>query len=121
MAKPVTTIEKSYEETAKVYRLTGVENQGISSFESVLLYEDVPCGFSRWTDKWRRSGLGALGESHQSLYYGALLFLAPGWEILPGDVVEVNQLGMVTAYEVMGNPTRYPTHQEVFLAKRGLA
>lgn len=110
-----------FTESAKVYRFTTTNTEGISNQELTCVYEDIPCGLNRWGNRLRRTGNGSFQSSHQHIEYAAVLYLPLSYGVYAGDVVEVEQLEQTSQYKVLGVSSRYATHQELFLVEKTVA
>lgn len=109
-------IERTYEDTATVIRVrpaTGIDH--ITRNEPVTVCEAAPCGLSQ-------TGVAGSGQApaQNKVECDGVLFLAPEWPIKPGDRVEVQRLGAVLAFEAVGRPAVFATHQEITLRERGM-
>jgi hypothetical protein len=109
-------LEATYEDNATILRVQDVQDGSLTRQEEQPVYSTVKCGLSR-------GGSDSSGQTAMQhiIDFDATLFLAPEWNILPGDRVDVTRLGAVYSFMVEGRPTVYPTHQEVRLKERGLS
>lgn len=108
-------LELTYEDTASIIRMTDTSVGAIDKMAPTAVYEGVRCGLSRTSDRSKQTA------AQQDIEYDAVLFLAPELSVEAGDTAEVTRFGSVLNFEVVGIPTRYATHQEVFLKARDLA
>lgn len=107
-------LESTYEDTATVLRMEDGLVGAIDRPVLKTLCENVPCALSRSGNRSKQT------TAQQDIEYDGVLFLAPEWDVQPGDTVEVKRFGGAYRFEAVGRPAVYATHQEVFLKERGL-
>lgn len=104
-------LEKGYIGKCKVFCFENVKNDhGAMETIEVETYRDIPCKLSY--EKISQSAEnGMLFGVSQTI----MLFLAPDIEIKSGSKIEIIQNGVSEVYNSSGEPSRYPTHQEIQL------
>lgn len=117
-------LESTYEDTVKVSRT--VPTRGTSNISKSIpnvIYDEIICALSlSGSDKSNQT------KAQNTIDYDAIVFLAPDFNILPGDTIQVKRFGrdnpnstILLNYEAIGRPSIYPTHQEVKVKDGDLA
>ena len=116
-------IEATYEDIATVKDMrpqTGPDK--VTHMVEIEVYTDVACALSAKTDRSDQT------DAQHTIEYDMVLFAAPYLAIKAGQTVMVRRFGrddpgslLVHAFEVVGRPIVYATHQEVALKARDLA
>ena len=117
-------IEMTYEDTATISRtepVTGANH--ITKAVPVVKYSEIICALSySGSDKSQQT------NAQNEVDYDAVLFASPDHPVLPGNRVSLTRFGRVDpasqrllAFEVVGRPAVYATHQEIQVKDGDLA
>lgn len=82
---------------------------GITDFQRVPLYRDIPCKLSFSTQPPVEQG--DTGQASQQVK----LFLSRGYELPPGCEIQVDRDGKQFGYKLSGLPAVFSFHQEIEL------
>ena len=109
-------IEMTYEDTATISRtepMTGANH--ITKAVPAVKYSGIICALS-----YSGSNKSQQTDAQNEVDYDAVLFASPALLILPGDRVSLKRFCRVDptsqrllAFEVVGRPAVYATHQEI--------
>lgn len=117
-------IEMTYEDTATISRVedaTGANK--ITKSVPAVIYSEIICALSySGSDKSEQT------KAQNEVDYDAVIFAAPDLLVLPGDTVSLKRFGRddpssqrVLAFQVVGRPAIYQTHQEIRVKDGDLA
>lgn len=117
-------IEMTYEDTATISRtepVTGPNN--ITKAVPVVKYSEIICGLSySGGDKSQQT------DAQNEIDYDAVIFASPDLLVLPGDRISLKRFGRedptsqrLLAFQVVGRPAVYATHQEIRVKDGDLA
>jgi hypothetical protein len=102
-------LERLYDGLCTITHQTEVvDDDGISSFEDVVIAENVPCRVSIGSSPYASQG-NDIATVNQTI----TLFLPPEIEIKQGAKIEVTQYGVVAHYKCAGVPAVYDVFQSV--------
>lgn len=110
-------LEATYEDIATVSRTKPKKGEdGITRTVPDNVYTGIICALSKNSDS------SAQTDAQQNIQRDMTLFTGPDMDIRAGDTVTVQRFGRVPgagtftcAFEVVGVPVRYLTHQEIAL------
>lgn len=105
-------LEATYEDWLEVWRPEPYKEGAITKTRPVQVAGSA-CALSL-----AGGGAGEQTSSFNLVEYGAKLFAPPEIDIKAGDSLQVVRCGKRYAFEPVGEPAPYPTHQEVFLKVR---
>ena len=117
-------IEMTYEDTATISRVTDVTCANkITKSTPAVIYSEIICALSySGSDKSEQT------KAQNEVDYDAVIFAAPDLLVLPGDTVSLKRFGRddpssqrVLAFQVVGRPAIYQTHQEIRVKDGDLA
>lgn len=117
-------IEMTYEDTATISRVTDVTGANkITKSTPAVIYSEIICALSySGSDKSEQT------KAQNEVDYDAVIFAAPDLLVLPGDTVSLKRFGRddpssqrVLAFQVVGRPAVYQTHQEIRVKDGDLA
>lgn len=117
-------IEMTYEDTATISRVTDVTGANkITKSTPTVIYSEIICALSySGSDKSEQT------KAQNEVDYDAVIFAAPDLLVLPGDTVSLKRFGRddpssqrVLAFQVVGRPAIYQTHQEIRVKDGDLA
>lgn len=117
-------IEMTYEDTATISRVTDVTGANkITKSTPAVIYSEIICALSySGSDKSEQT------KAQNEVDYDAVIFAAPDLLVLPGDTVSLKRFGRddpssqrVLAFQVVGRPAIYQTHQEIRVKDGDLA
>lgn len=102
-----------YGHTMAIYRLTKTKQDDCSTTNQwVMISQGIPCKLSNnEPDKGNR-----IKEDVNPIMENFTVFCAPEVEVKAGDLLEINGI----KYRA-GDPFRYPTHQQIRVARSDLA
>lgn len=101
-----------YKDIATVYRTVETENDFVSDYEEITVYEDIPCKLSQYGKDMLISSDGMAPVISENLR----MTCDPSYDIQPNDYVVVTHQGQ----EFKLNASKsfcYPTHQEISLLR----
>ncbi len=105
------SIELGYIGTCNIIEFKEVLNEDkSSSFQEVIVYEDIPCKLS-FSNSTTTNDNGTASSVNQIVK----LFIAPEILIKPNSKIVVNQNNIVETYSNSGQPLTFSTHQEIML------
>lgn len=107
-------IEALYDAVCTVSRSGAVSENGIARNSETIIAENVPCGLSDGSDSSAQAQANVIAHEKR-------LFIAPETDIKAGDTVSVTAYGRTEAYEAVGVPAVYATHQQVRLVGKDVA
>lgn len=117
-------IERTYEDTAIVYRTTPQRgSDAFSTSDPSVVYPGITCALSyTGSDSSRQT------DAQNGVDYSAVLFAGPDISVLPGDKIVVTRFGrddpssaIQLHFEAVGRPAIYATHQEITVKDGDLA
>ena len=117
-------IEITYEDTATVYRTAPKRGaNGLSASVPDVVYSGIICALSySGSDKSQQT------DAQNEVDYDAVIFAAPDLLVLPGDSISLKRFGRedpnsrrLLAFQVVGRPAVYATHQEIKVKDGDLA
>lgn len=117
-------IELTYEDTATVSRTTSQKGKNnISVSSPSVIYDGIICSLSyTGSDNSRQT------DAQNEVDYDAVIFAAPDLLVLPGDSISLKRFGRedpnsrrLLAFQVVGRPAVYATHQEIKVKDGDLA
>lgn len=117
-------IEMTYEDTATFSRTTPQTGANkITKSVPAVIYDEIICALSySGSDKSEQT------KAQNEVDYDAVIFAAPELLILPGDSVVLKRFGRddpssrrLLAFDVVGRPAVYATHQEIKVKDGDLA
>lgn len=117
-------IEMTYEDTATISRVTDLTGANkITKSTPAVIYSEIICALSySGSDKSEQT------KAQNEVDYDAVIFAAPDLLVLPGDTVSLKRFGRddpssqrVLAFQVVGRPAIYQTHQEIRVKDGDLA
>ena len=117
-------IEMTYEDTATVSRTTSQRGKNnISASSPSVIYDGIICALSySGSDKSQQT------DAQNEVDYDAVIFAAPDLLVLPGDSISLKRFGRedpnsrrLLAFQVVGRPAVYATHQEIKVKDGDLA
>ena len=117
-------IEMTYEDTATISRTepaTGANH--ITRAVPAVKYSEIICALSySGSDKSQQT------DAQNAVDYDAVIFAAPDLLVLPGDSISLKRFGRedpnsrrLLAFQVVGRPAVYATHQEIKVKDGDLA
>lgn len=107
-------IESLYDAVCTISRSGAVSEDGIARSSEIIIAENVPCGLSDGSDNSAQAQANVITHEKR-------LFVSPETDIKAGDTVSVTAYGRTEAYEAIGVPAVYATHQQVRLVGKGVA
>lgn len=104
-------IEMTYDSVCSITRQTLVQDGNLSRRTEKEIAAGVPCALSY------TGGDSSSQQDGHLIDWDAVIFIAPEQNIRPGDHITVKGI----AFEVIGRPAAYATHQQVRAKEAGLA
>lgn len=110
-------IESTYEDTMTVTRADKVVGKNnIAKVNPRVIYSAIKCALS-----YSGTNGSQQTQAQQDIDHDAVIFAAPELEINPGDKIDLTRFGRKLAFEVIGRPNLYATHQEIKVKDGGLS
>jgi len=108
-------IEATYDGMCSVWEYKDVKDPvtHVTRQQAVAVLEDQPCALSQ-----TKLTTTSQTEAANEILYDAKLFISPDVTIAAGSWIRVQQDSMDYEFEQVGEPFRYPTHQEVMLKRK---
>lgn len=108
-------LEMTYLDLCTIKRKSKIKNEdtGVTSYELIVVAENVKCALSKRDSVLsvlKEDGAGKIVSTNQ-------LFINPNTDIKEGDTVEVVSMGKLYVY-LASKPFPYPSHLEVFITEK---
>lgn len=105
------SIELSYSGLCDIFEFNEVLNvDKTTTFTEVLVHNQIPCKLS-----FSNSSISKDTEIASGIAQNVKLFLAPEIIVNSGSKIIITQDNTTTIYENSGQPSIFPTHQEISL------